>query len=59
MLQPHFPFEERYPFFNKRALDIEDLRHITEEEGITLQFRKLHCHGLYIRIHDVPTIFVN
>lgn len=59
MQQPHFPFEERYPFFNKRPLDLEDLEYICERESITLSVRKLNCHGLYVRVHDVPTIFID
>ncbi len=57
--QPHFQFEERYPFFNKRPLDIEDLEYICERESITLSYRKLNVHGLYVRVHDVPTIFID
>ncbi|MFN7952091.1 MAG: ImmA/IrrE family metallo-endopeptidase [bacterium] len=58
-MQLHFPLEERYPFFNKRALDIDDLEYICERESITLSVRKLNCHGLYVRVHDVPTIFID
>ncbi len=58
-MQLHFPLEERYPFFNKRPLDLDDLEYICERESITLSVRKLNCHGLYVRVHDVPTIFID
>lgn len=58
-MQPHFPFEERYPFYNRRPLVLEDLGYMCEREGITLSVRKLNCHGLYVRVHDVPTIFLD
>ena len=57
-MQPHFPFEQRYPSFNKRPLELADAEQICEREGITLGYRKLNCHGLYLRVHDVPTIFI-